>query len=324
MIHRRTFTLASLLALTIPAAGFAQQAYPAESIRIIVPFGAGGGTDAVARIVAAGLTGRLGIPVNVENRPGAAGLVGSRSIADADTDGSVIGFLTSSLDSYEALGRGDVSYKNFTPLALVNFDPAGVQVQAGSEFETLQQALDAVKADPSEYVASASGIGGPWHIAWITLLQAADLPADATIFIPSEGAGPSLNELLAGAVNFVPSSVAEARALIDAGNVKSLAVMSDKRLEAFPDVPTVEEATGLPVVAGVWRGFAGPAEMDPAAVEILTTNIREIYQSEEFAKQMATIGYGMQWAEGAEFETFLQKAYDTTNGVLNEAGLAQQ
>lgn len=326
MFTRRHFTLAAatLLGCTVLSTGaMAQGTYPAESLRIIVPFGAGGGTDAVARLMAAGLTERLGIPVNVENRPGAAGVVGSRSVAEAATDGSVIGLLTSSLDSYKAMGRGDLTYANFTPLALVNFDPAGVQVRADSPFQSLDQALAAITDAPQDYVASASGIGGPWHIAWVNLLRAAGLPADATIFIPSEGAGPSLNELLAGAVDFVPSSVAEAGALIESGDVRPLAVMSGSRLEAFPDVPTVEEVTGYSVVSGVWRGFAGPLAMDPTAVQMLETEMQAVYDSADFQDQMARIGYGTQWAAGADFVSFLQNAYDSTSAVLVDAGLAQ-
>lgn len=329
MFTRRAWLMASGTALAtatamLPLAAQAQETtYPVDSIRIIVPFGAGGGTDAVARMVAVGLSERLGITVNVENRPGAAGVIGSTEVAQGSTDGSIIGLLTSSLDSYEVLGRGAITYQSFAPVALVNFDPAGVQVSSSSPFENLQQLVDAVKSDPQAYTASASGIGGPWHIAWISLLQAVEVAPDAVIFIPSEGAGPSLNELIAGAVDFVPSSVAEARALIDAGDVKSLAIMSNERLEAFPDVPTVEEAIGIPVTSGVWRGFAGPAGMDPAAVEILSTQIEDIYRSEAFIKQMSDLGYGLRWAEGDEFAEFMAAAYDSTAEVLKAAGLAQ-
>lgn len=314
----------ALAAMAAPLAANAQDAaYPASSIRIIVPFGAGGGTDAVARMVAAGLNERLGIPVNIENRPGAGGVVGSNEVANAAADGSVIGLLTSSLDSYEALGRGDINYESFSAISLVNFDPAGVQVQSSSQFENLEQAVEAIRSDPQRFTASASGIGGPWHIAWISLMQAIDVDPTSVMFIPSEGAGPSLNELVAGAVDFVPSSIAEANALMDAGNVRSLGVMSAERLEAFPDVPTVEEAIGTPVVAGVWRGFAGPHGMEPETVAILTEHIEDIYNSDEFKQQMSNLGYGMTLASGDEFTQFMAQAYESTVQVLEAAGYAQ-
>lgn len=326
-MNRRNTLIAITAALAFaatPFAAVAQTAYPVDSIRIIVPFGAGGGTDAVARLIAAGLNERLGIPVNVENRPGASGIIGHRRISEAKPDGSVIGLMTSSLDSYQTLGRGDITYANFTPLALVNFDPAGVQIQSSSKFENLQQAIDAIRAAPEDFTASASGIGGPWHLAWVKLMLAAEIAPDAVVFVPSDGAGPSLNELIAGAIDFVPSSVAEARALIDAGNVRSLAIMSSKRLEAFPDVPTVEEAIGVRVSAGVWRGFAGPDGMSQEATTILIAQIEDIYQSVEFQNKMSDLGYGLRWAGGSEFNSFMADAYGSTKLTLIAAGLADE
>lgn len=157
----------------------------------------------------------------------------------------------------------------------------------------------------------------------MTLLQAADLPLDAAVFIPSDGAGASLNELLAGGVDIVPSSVPEAAALIEAGNVKSLAVMSSERIAAFPDVPTVEESTGINLNAGLWRGFAGPAGMNEDAIEILATEIQTIYESSEFQEQMSNLGFGMRWAAREDFTDFMRETSTSMVGVLEESGLAQ-
>ena len=308
----------------IPFQAFAKAPeYPADSIRIIVPFGAGGGTDAVARMVASGLSERLEIPVNVENRPGAGGVIGHREIANAKTDGSVIGLMTSSLDSYQTLGRGDINYRSYSPIALVNFDPAGIQVSAKSEFDSLPQVLDALKSDPSKYTASASGIGGPWHVAWVKMLLSAEVNPSSVTFIPTTGAGPSLNELIAGAINFAPTSVAEATSLIQAGDVRSLAVMSSKRSPAFPEVPTVEEVTGLSVSAGVWRGFAGPKGMSADAASELTKQIKDIFESESFQSKMSSLGYGLRWEDQSGFEQFMADAYDSTKKTLQSAGLAK-
>ncbi|MDT0684575.1 tripartite tricarboxylate transporter substrate binding protein [Roseicyclus sp. F158] len=327
MINRRTFAMATSLAMTVavaPGLGTAQSAdYPTDSLRIIVPFGAGGGTDAVARIIGSRLSERLGITVNVENRAGAGGVVGSQAVADAETDGSVIGIITASLGGYQPLGRSDINYESFAPIAMVNFDPAGVQIAADSEFENLEQLVTALEENPGQYTASASGIGGSWHVAWMTFLQAAELPLDAATFIPSDGASTSLNELLAGAVDIVPSSVPEAAALIEAGDVKSLAVMSSERIEAFPDVPTVEEATGINLNAGLWRGFAGPEGMDEEAVDILVTEIEAIYESEDFKEQMSDLGYGLRWAAKDDFRDFMQETSESMIGVLEASGLAQ-
>lgn len=324
-MKRRSLLKSAIAALAlIQTPAIAQQTYPTDQIRLIVPFGAGGGTDAVARMIAAGLQERLGVPVNVENRPGAGGVIGHGDIAKAATDGSVFGLMTSSLNSYKSLGRADFTYADFTPIALVNFDPAGVQVRADSKFENLQQVVDEVKANPMSLNASASGIGGSWHQAWLQLIIAAGLEPGSVMFIPSEGANASLNELIAGAVDFAPTSTAEARALIEAGDVRALAVMSSERVASFPDVPTVEEAIGVPLEAGVWRGFAGPKGMSQDAVTILQAQIEDIYQSADFQQKMGDLGYGLRWSAGKAFGDFMQTAFDATNVTLEAAGLAQK
>lgn len=313
--------IGALMAGALPA--IAQSGYPERPVTIIVPFAAGGGTDAVARIVAAGLQERLGQQFNVQNLPGAGGFIGHQAIADAAPDGYTIGFMSSSVDGYKPLGRGDLNYESFTPLALVNFDAAGVQVRHDSEFETIEEAIAAIQANPERFTASASGIGGPWHLAWVQLMMAIGSGPDEVVFVPSGGASPSLNELIAGGVDFAPTSVAEARSLIEAGEVRSLAVMDSARMEAFPDLPTIEESLGLAVSAGVWRGFAGPLDMPQDATDTLIEHIEAIYESESFQARLADLSFGTRWAAGDDFRTFMQDAHESTVAVMEAAGLTE-
>ena len=118
--------------------------------------------------------------------------------------------------------------------------------------------LDAVKAEPGEHKASGTGQGGIWHLALAGMLAEAGIDPDAAPWVPSQGAAPGLQDLVAGGVDIVTCSVPEAQALLEAGRVKSLAVMSAERNPAFPDVPTLKEATGLDWTIGAWRGIAGP------------------------------------------------------------------
>lgn len=302
----------------------AQAAWPDRPITIIVAYSAGGGTDATARVMAKLLEKQLGQPVNVLNRPGAGGLIGHKAVADAKPDGYTIGLLSSSINSYKWLGQGDLNYTNYLPLALINFDAAGFQVRAKSPFKTLGDAITAIKANPSKYTASASGIGGPWHVAWSVLMMSVGVNPKAVSFIPTKGAAPSLTELLAGGVDFVPASLPESRAMIESGDVRALAVMDTVRHPAFPKVPTVKEAIDKNVVAGVWRGFAGPKGIPADIAAKLRSAIKVAYNSPEFRKIMAKRGYGLRWAEGDDFRKFMKSTYEDTGKVLTASGLARK
>src|SRR5688572_33200104 len=140
----RRLMLAGLAALTIPATVLAQ-AYPARPITLIVPWGAGGGTDATARIIATLLEKDLGQPVNVVNRTGGNGVVGHAAIASAAPDGYTIGMATVEIAMMHWQGLTDLKYSSYTPIALVNLDPAGFQVRADSPYKSINDVLAAVK-----------------------------------------------------------------------------------------------------------------------------------------------------------------------------------
>lgn len=298
------------------------QDYPTKPITMVVPFAAGGGTDGVARAVAAQLQTQFGQPVNVVNRPGASGLLGHQEIAHAAPDGYTIGFASSSVDSYSWLQPGSITYEDFTPLALVNRDYAGLQVRADSEFQTAADAVAAMRERPQDFTASASGVGGPWHLAWLQMLMALDIDPNAIVFVPTGGVAPSLNELIAGGVDFAPTSLVEARGLLEGGEVRSLGVMALERDSLFPDIPTLNEELGIAVDAGVWRGFLAPAGLPEDVRQTLTDAIEDVYNSDAFREQMATLRYGMVWASGEDFKDFMAEQHEITGTLLNATGLA--
>ncbi len=263
MAIRSIFRLTALAAVALGVLGGApaEAAYPERPITMIVPWGAGGGTDATGRILASLMEKDLGVPVNVVNRTGGSGVIGHSAIATAAPDGYTLGVVTVEIGMMHWQGLTDLTYKDYTPLALYNADPAGLQVRADSKWQTAQDVLDAVKADPGQYKASGTGQGGIWHLALAGMLQAAGIAPDAAPWVPSQGAAPGLQDMVAGGVDIVTCSVPEAQALLEAGKVKSLAVMSDERNPAFPDVPTLKEATGLDWKVAAWRGIAGPKGM---------------------------------------------------------------
>ena len=313
---------AALVALGAPPA--AQAAYPERPITIIVPWAAGGGTDATGRIIASLMERELGVPVNVVNRTGGSGVVGHSAIATAPPDGYTLGVVTVEINMMHHQGLTDLTYEAYTPLAQYNFDPAGLQVAADSEWATAQDVLDAVKAEsPGTYKASGTGQGGIWHLALAGMLGAAGLQPDAVQWVPSQGAAPGLQDLVAGGVDIVPSSVPEAQSLIEAGRVKSLAVMAEERNPAFPDVPTLQEATGLDWTMGAWRGIAGPEGLPQEAVDKLVPTLQKIYESQEFKDFMAQRGFGTVWRGPEEFDAFMADNNATLGEVMEAAGLAK-
>jgi tripartite-type tricarboxylate transporter receptor subunit TctC len=324
MIIRTISTVASVVAIALAALGGApaQAAYPERPITIIVPWGAGGGTDATGRILASLLEGRLGVPVSVVNRTGGSGVVGHSAIATAAPDGYTLGIVTVEIGMMHWQGLTDLTYDSYTPLALYNEDPAGLQVRSDSEWATAQDVLDAVKASPGEHKSSGTGQGGIWHLALAGMLAEAGIDPNAAPWVPSQGAAPGLQDLVAGGVDIVTCSVPEAQALLEAGRVKSLAVMSAERNPAFPDVPTLKEAAGLDWTIGAWRGIAGPAGMPQEVVDALVPALKEIHDSQEFRDFMAQRGFGVVWRDPDGFRDYMAASNEALGSVMKAVGIA--
>jgi tripartite-type tricarboxylate transporter receptor subunit TctC len=155
------------------------------------------------------------------------------------------------------------------------------------------------------------------------MLQAAGVPPNRVQWIPSQGAAPGLQDMLSGGVQIVPCSVPEAKALIDAGRVKSLAIMAEQRNPVFPDVPTVKESIGIDFSVGAWRGFAGPPDMNPEAVAKLEPLMKKIADSQAFKDFMNSRGFGMVYLPAAEFSTFMEERDAMIGKIMTDLGLAK-
>lgn len=315
-----TIMLAAVLAAVTGTAALAD--YPERPITLIVPWAAGGGTDAIARTLGAQMEKELGTPVNVVNRTGGAGVVGHAEIVNAPADGYSIGMITIELTTFYWSGTAEFTYKDLTPISLVNGDASAFNVSASSEWQDLRQALDAIKAaPPGTYKLSGMAPGAGYHLALSGLLQSEGIDPSVITVVPSQGAAPGFQELAAGGVDLVPSSLPEAKAMRDAGEVKTLAVLSEKRLPAFPDVPTVEEAIGKPWVGVSWRGIAGPAGMPEEAVTRLADAVEKAWDSEEFQSFMNERGFGLMYAPAGEFAEFLAEQHERNGEVMKALGL---
>ncbi|HEX2217130.1 MAG TPA: tripartite tricarboxylate transporter substrate binding protein, partial [Xanthobacteraceae bacterium] len=209
-LTRRAFGISAAAAAT---AGFglrqssAQANYPARPVTVICPWGAGGGTDATARIVASVLEKELGQPFNVVNRTGGSGVVGHSAIANASADGYTLGIITVEISMMHWQGLTQLTPKSYTPLALMNQDPPGVQVKADAPWKSVKELADAIKASPAgKLKASGTGQGGIWHLALVGWLKAMGLAANHVAWVPSNGAAPAMQDLAAGGLDLVTCS----------------------------------------------------------------------------------------------------------------------
>lgn len=299
----------------------ARAEYPERPITWIVPWGAGGGTDATSRMLAGLMEKELGVPINVVNRDGGSGVVGHSAIATAKPDGYTIGTVTVEVTMMHHAGLTDLTYANYTPIGLFNADPAAFHVRADSEFDSLSDFLAAAKAEPGKMKSSGTGQGGIWHLAMAGLLVESGLGADAVPWVPSKGSAAGLQDLVSGGVDIVACSYPEAASLISAGKVKPLAVMSEEPLPGLPDLPTVKSETGIDLMVASWRGVAGPAGLPDDVVAKLSAAMESAYNSDAFTAFMSERGFGKVWMDGPTFGAFMAQA-DAANGkVMSAAGL---
>jgi tripartite-type tricarboxylate transporter receptor subunit TctC len=321
--HVRHLARAAFAALILFAATHANAAFPDRPITLIVPWAAGGGTDAVARQIALMIERDLKQPVNVVNRTGGSGVVGHQAIATAAPDGYTFGLITLEITLMHWVGLTDLTYEKFTPIAMVNQDPAAIHVKADSPFKNVKELFAHIKANPNKLTASGTGQGGSWHVALAGLMQADGVAPNSIRWVPSTGAATALTDLAAGGVDFVSCSMPEAEALIKAGRIRSLVFFSPKRAPNFPDVPTTEEATGHKWFKGVWRGFAAPKGMPKEIAAQYEAAIKKAWDSDEFKEFMTRRGFDMIYLDAAKYGEFM-KSDDEDNGkALKSLGLAK-
>lgn len=326
MIKKSLLKTAGMAIAVAAALGFAvpaQAEYPERPLTFIVPWGAGGGTDAVGRILASLLEKELGQPVNVVNRTGGSGVVGHSAIATAKPDGYTIGMPTVEITMMHWAGLTDLSYKDYKVLAQVNLDSGGLMVKASSPYQNAAELMAAIKSEPARtFKASGTGQGGIWHLGFAGWLLSEGADPAASPWVPSQGAAPALKDMVAGGVDVVTSSLAEGRALIEAGEVRALATMGGERLGIFPDVPTLKEATGSDWTVGAWRMVAGPAGLPDDVVAKLVPALKKAYDSAEFQEFMTGRGFGMIWRSADDAAAFMKKADENFGNVMKEVGIA--
>jgi tripartite-type tricarboxylate transporter receptor subunit TctC len=311
------------MALLGPSIGAGAQAKRSpRPIQLVCPWAAGGGTDLIARMVASMLEKPLGRPVTVVNRTGGSGAIGHTVGATAAPDGNTITIVTTEITQLHWQGIAPITYADFTPVALLNVDPAAVQVAASARWRTLKELLDQVRAHPGTVKASGGGRGGVGDLARAGLLKAAGFSLDALPWVPGTGVAPAFEALKAGTIDVVTASLPESRSRIEAGEVRPLAIMADQRDPNFPDVPTLKEL-GVDWTMGAWRGIALPKGAPADVRARLEGAIADIAKSATFLDFMKHNGFTVVWVPAVGFERFMAEQDRTMGRLMKELGIAR-
>jgi tripartite-type tricarboxylate transporter receptor subunit TctC len=314
---RRTF-LASLLAL---AAVPAMAAYPDKPIRILVPWAAGGATDQIARMLAQPLSTALGVPVVVDNKGGAGGVIGTQAFVKEKPDGYTILLATSSTNAaaphlYTKLGFDPVA--DFTPVTTLCAIPNVMVVPAKSPWNTLKDIVTAAKQSPGKYTYGSAGIGGSQHLAGAQFKTAAGIDIR---HVPYKGSGPAAQDLIAGHIDMMIDT--GSLGSIRGGLLRPLAVASDKRLPALPNVPTFAEA-GVPMVASAWYGLMLPAGAPREVVMRLNAEVTRILKSPEIHDKLVGMGAEVWGGTPEEFAKFNAAEVKRYEAIVRDSGAPKE
>jgi len=323
LLSASSFSSAALLLCAV--AGLPAQAqanpnpYPSKSIELVVPFQAGGGTDALARAFAEAARKHLPQSVIVVNKPGASGSIGWADVAKAPPDGYKLSLVTADLTIVPHLGLTRITYEDFTPIAQLNADPSAVTVRADSPYQTVEAFLEAAAKNPGGMRVGNAGNGSIWHLAAAALEDKAGVKFN---HIPFQGGNPAVLALLGGHIDAVTVSPAEVQAYVQAGKLKTLAVMADRRVKGFEAVPTLKERK-VDLSIGTWRGIAVPRNTPPEVVGVLRKAVAKTAAEPALRDMMDKQNLGYAYLDEAPFKAEMSKDNAYFKSLIDKLGLKQ-
>jgi tripartite-type tricarboxylate transporter receptor subunit TctC len=312
--------LAVLLALGL-AEPAAAQTYASRTVSLVVPYPAGGSVDGVARILAQALGERLGQSVIVENRGGGAGgIVGANYVAKAMPDGYTL-MLTASIHVITPFLSKSMPYdvvKDFAPVTLVAAGPLIVSTAPGVPATNLRDLFALVRKSPDKYTFATSSFGSAGHLA-VELLKR-DAGVD-TLVIAYKGAGPMLTDVMSGQVQLVADPMLSSLPLAQTGKIKALAVTSQQRVTAAPEIPTVAESgmTAMDFVS--WYGLWGPKGLSPGIAAKLQAEVAAIVIEPQVKSRLALLGFGPIGSTTAYFAKYIDDEMAKYAKIIKDANI---
>lgn len=293
--------------------------FPSETIELIVPWSAGGGTDQTARQLGSAAEETCGTNVIVSNQTGSTGAVGFRAAANAEPDGYTVGVATVEIAMINHLGVANITPDDVQGVMQYNFDPAAVSVASSSKYKNLGDLTDAMKSDEPTRVAT-SGTGSIWHVSAAGMAE--EVGGEITN-VPFDGAAPAIQAVLGGQVEATTASGAEILSQVQAGKLRPLAVMGQDRLDILSDTPTLKEK-GIDWTAGAWRGLVVANDTPTERVEILNECFKKAYDSSSFQQFMDKNGFGTIYKPAGEFDKYMNQEYQRFGKLIESLNLQQQ
>jgi tripartite-type tricarboxylate transporter receptor subunit TctC len=315
---RRLFAISLLLW----AGAAAAQAWPAKPVTLLIPFPPGGSTDILGRITAEGLGRELGQPFVVDNRAGAGGAIGAKAIADAAPDGYILGMATISTHVVNPIVQGEkVRYdplRDFTLISQIAAVPNVVSIHPGVPARDMKEFIELARKNPGRLNFATPGVGSLGHMIAETFKYSAKVNIT---HVPYRGAGPALNDVLAGQVQIIFDNLPASLPHIQAGKLRALAVASERRVPAVADIPTFGEL-GMPLVNDPsWFALIGPAKLPPEVASRVHTALVAVLKQPEVLKRLEANAATPVGNSPEAFRKVLTETIDNTRRVVREAAL---
>lgn len=320
-LKRRAF-LASTAALAVPFPGFAQESsYPNRPLKWVVPFPAGGGLDAITRAVGEQVASKFGQPVVIDNRPGAAGTIGAAYVAAAPADGYTLMSIDNGSYTTAQHFFSKLSYQPTRDLRLIATMvrlPVVLIVPGSSPFKSYSDFASHAKANPEKLNYASPGQGTPLHTG-MELLQIRT--GMKLTHVPYKGMPPILTDLVAGLVDAALVDYGSAKAFLDSGRLRMLAVATERRLGAAPAVPTFEEAGVHDLPISLWHSVVAPAKLPDQIAGKLADVVHEALGSPPVVKQMESVGAEAFFKTGSEGKTYVSEQVALWDPIARGLGI---
>ncbi len=311
-------------ALLLGAGAALAQTYPNRPVKIVVPYAAGGGTDALTRFVAKGLEQRLGQPVIIENRGGSGTTLGGLAVARAEPDGYTLLMGTSATFAIAPGLYKNLAYdpnKDFSPIMLVATVPFVLTVHPSLGVNTAQELIAMAKSKPGQLSYASGGAGAPHHI-YAELLKS--MTGIDMKHVPYRGGGPALNDVTAGHVPVYFADAGPAAALIRAGKLKGLGVTTATRTSHMPDVPTLHEAGVTGYEANSWQMMVAPAGTPEAVLSQLNAALADVMKTPEAQKYFTNLGMQPMTGTRQQAADYIRTEAARWTPVIRKLGLSVQ
>jgi len=313
-------TIAAALSLAAASAATLAQAYPSKPIRVVVPYPAGGVVDVIARSVGERMAQAIGQPSVIENKVGAAGSIGTEFVARAAPDGYTLVVAspshTTNLSLNSKLPWHPIT--SFAPVAMVGVIPNVILVHPSVPAKTLAEFIAFAKTKPGQINYASAGAGSSVHLAAELLEQMAQIKL---VHIPYKGQPEAVTALITGEVSMMPLTMALAKARVQAGQARPLAVTTPKRSPALPDMPTVAESGYPGYEVSTWFGYLVPAGTPPEIVNKLNAEINAALKHPDVQKRLVSLGAELDPGTPQAFGKFLEGDMERWARVIKQAGI---